>query len=297
MRKRLFDDNILNPQTLQPLLEKGFTTREIAEKLGVSMQHIHNAKMVFGLKTNREKGRKKFTNVTEAFKETHRELFERFLALHNEGKTYTQIAKICGCSMSQVGKLFTVYGYSFDSSYKTRACHDAIRGSKRTLNDLEKRAKGKELKPPKMSRWEELFSRILTDKGIPFVYSKAVGKYNLDFAIGSVAVELYGGAFHATGRAAARLQDRMEFLINNGWNVYIIWCLSNESTIFPGCLDDLVAFMEFTSGNKSAVGQYRVIWSDGDFIAAGSTESDYLSAIRPSTFRNDALAKYRPSRN
>lgn len=258
------------------------------------MRDVESAKRVFGLCSSRTPGRKPHGVVSEAYKETHRAQFERFLALHNEGKTFTEIAKICGCCLFTVGKLFKVFGYSFDTAYKTRACHAAVKGKKRSLDDLCKRAISKERNPPKPSRWETLFSDFLSAQGFDFTFSKAVGKYNLDFAVGdSVAVELFGGAFHGQGRAAARLHERMEYLINSGWNVYIIWCLSNEACIFPRCLNDFIAFFEHTRGNKTAVGQYRVIWSDGDFIASGSLESDYLAAIKPPTFRHNALAKYK----
>ena len=198
--------------------------------------------------------------------------------------------------MSYVGKLFTLNGYSFDSTYKTAAAHFAVRGMKRSLGDLERRAAGKERTPPKKSRWEEMFSSWLASQNIPFTYSKAVGKYNIDFAIGtSVAVELYGGAFHSDGRAAARLNDRMRYLLDGGWNVYIIWCLSKEETIFPGCLNDFSAFVERASGDKSFRGQYRVIWSDGDPVSSGSFESDYRTVVFPTRMRHNALSKYRSS--
>ena len=192
MNHRVFDENVVSKEVLEPLLRDGFTARQIADKLGVPMNHVINAKHVYGLKSNRKPGTKKFTDVSDAFKETHKEQFARFLELHNQGLSYTQIAKACGCSLAQVGKLFTIYGYSFDTAYKTKAAHEAIKGTKRTLEDLEKRALGKEKNPPAMSRWEVLFSEWLSDQSLPFTYSKAIGKYNVDFAIGStVAVELY----------------------------------------------------------------------------------------------------------
>lgn len=299
MRKYTYDKSIITPDVVQSLVDKGFTRRQIAEKLGVSFESIRSAcndlKIAF---PKRGAGRKGFYNVSEAYKESHQDQFSKFLELHNQGMTFTQIAKVCGCSLSQVGKLFTIYGYSFDTAYKTKAAHEAIKGTKRTLEDLEKRALGKEKNPPAMSRWEVLFSEWLSDQSLPFTYSKAIGKYNVDFAIGStVAVELYGGTFHSMGRAADRLHERMKFLINSGWNVYIIWCLSNESTIFPGCFDDFLTFYNFTSGDESEGGQYRVVWSDGDFVSAGSFESDYLSAITPPAFRHNALSKYRSPGN
>lgn len=295
MRKLTYDKSVITSEVLQSFVNRGFSRPQIAKHFGVSDYIIRRAESDYGIsRPKRGQGRKRYTDVSQKFLEEHREMFNTFLSLHNQGLTYTKIAEQCGCSVSQVCKIMTVFGVSFSTAYKTNAAHNAIKGTKRTIHDLERRAIGKERKPPALSRWEALFRNWLVSQNIPFTISKAVGKYNLDFAVGdSIAVELFGGAFHSTGRAAARLHERMEYLINRGWNVYIIWCLSKETTIFPRCFDDFVTFMEQVGGNKASMGQYRVIWSDGDFISCGGRESDYLSRIKPPAFRHNALCKYK----
>lgn len=299
MRKSAYDKSVMTREVLQSLIDYGFSRPQIAEKFGVTPSAVSLAERETGvIRPKRGGGRKPHGVVSQKYLDEHREMFETFRTLHEQGFTYAEIAERCGVCTFTVGKVMKVFGITFDTAYKTKAAHDAVRGKKRTLADLEKRAIGKELHPPKMSRWEILFRDWLDSQGIAYTNSKAVGKYNIDFAIGdSIAVELFGGAFHAMGKAAARLNERMEYLINCGWNVYIIWCLSKESCIFPGCFNDFVAFMEQVSGNKSSVGQYRVIWSDGDFVSCGSLESDYLSAIKPPAFRHNALSKYKTARD
>lgn len=298
MRKLAYDKAIITKELLQSLYSKGVSRAQVSRDYNVPIRALKHAENELGVPLPIRQGHRKFYDVSPVFLETHREQFEKFLELHNQGMTYTQIAEACGCSPSQVGKLFTVYGYSFDTAYKTKAAHEAIKGKKRSYDDLCRRAIGKERKPPKMSRWEVIFNDWLTANNIPFTYSKACGKYNIDFAIGnSVAMELYGGAFHAEGRAAARLNERIKYLFDSGWNVYTIWCLSKESTIFPGCLDDFIAFLERSRSDKSFRRQYRVIWSDGDFISVGSDESDYVPCVIPPARRHEALAKYRAPRD
>lgn len=292
MNKITYDKNVLTKEALQSLRSHGVTYAKMAEHFGVTEYTIRRAMIDHGLLT-RKKG-KKFLDVSAGYVEARAEEFQKFLALHEKGFTFTQIASECGRSLSYVGRLFTLNGYSFDSNFKTKAAHSAVRGMKRTIQDLEKRALGKEKNPPKMSRWEVFFSNWLASQNIPFTYSKALGKYNIDFAIGdSIAVELYGGAFHSDGRAAARLNDRMTYILNQGWNVYIIWCLSQEETIFPGCLDDFLIFFKHTSRDETFRGKYRVIWSDGDPVSFGSYESDYRTVVFPTRMRHNALSKYR----
>lgn len=296
MKKLTYNQSIITKEALQSFRSQGFTYSKIAEHFGVTEYTIKRAMIDYGLLA--KKPQKKFLDVSSGYLEARAEEFQRFLELHNQGLTYAQIAKTCGKSAAYIGKLFTLNGYSFDSAYKTAAAHSAVRGMKRSIEDLERRAISKERLPSKMSRWEEMFSSWLSSQNIPFTYSKAVGKYNIDFAIGtSIAVELYGGAFHSNGRAAARLNDRMRYLLDGGWNVYIIWCLSQEETIFTGCFDDFIAFMKRTSGDKAFRGQYRVIWSDGDPISSGSFESNYCSVVFPARMRHNALRKYRTTRD
>ena len=296
MNKITYDKDILTKEALQSLRSQGVAYAKMAEHFGVTEYTIKRAMMDYGLLTR--KPGKKFLDVAPGYVEARAEEFQKFLALHEQGLTFTQIASECGRSLAYVGRLFTLNGYSFDTTTKTKAAHDTVRGMKRTLEDLENRALGKEKAPPKMSRWESWFADWLTSQSIPFTYSKAFGKYNIDFAIGdSVAVELYGGAFHSDGRAAARLNDRMTYILNRGWNVYIIWCLSHETSIFPGCLDDFLIFLKHTSGDKTFRGKYRVIWSDGDPVSFGGCESDYRAVVFPARMRHDALRKYRSTRD
>lgn len=298
MRKLTYDKTIITKELLQSLYEKGVSRTQISRTFNTPIQALKHAEIDYGITLPAKTGRKKFYDVSPAFIESHKELFSKFLDLHNQGMTYNQIANACGCSVSQVGKLFTIYGYSFDTAYKTKAAHEAIKGKKRSYEDLCRRALGKERTPPAMSRWEKNFSDWLALKKIPFTYSKACGKYNIDFAIGnSVAVELYGGAFHSEGRAVARLNERMKYLLDSGWNIYIIWCLSKEIDIFTGCLNDFISFLEQSRRNKTFVRQYRVIWSDGDLISSGSDELDYIPHIIPPTRRHNALSKYKASGN
>lgn len=296
MNKLTYDQSVITKEALQSLRGQGLTYAKIAEHFRVTEYTVKRAMIDYGL-LQRKKGRK-FLDVSPGYIEARADEFQRFLALHNQGMGYAEIAAACGKSQAYVGKLFTLNGYKFDSFYKTKAAHNAVRGTKRSLEDLEKRAIGKERKPPKMSRWESFFADWLTSQGIEFTFNKAFGKYNFDFAIGdSVAVELFGGGFHADGRAAARLNDRMTYILNRGWNVYIIWCLSKEETIFPGCLNDFLSFLKSRSGDKSGCCQYRVIWSDGDPISSGGFESDYRAAVFPARMRHNALSKYRSPRD
>ena len=296
MNKLTYDQSIITKEALQSFRSSGFSYPKLAEHFGVSVYTIKRAMIDYGLLV--PKPTRKFFDVPPGYVEARADEFNRFMKLHKQGLSFAGIAKECGKSQAYVGRLFVLNGIRFSNNYKTAAAHDAVRGMKRSLTDLERRAAGKEKKPPQMSRWESLFADWLSARGFSYVFSKAIGKYNVDFAIGdSIAVELYGGAFHSDGRAATRLNDRMRYLLDAGWNVYIIWCLSKEQTIFAGCFNDFCSFLELTRGNESFRSQYRVVWSDGDFVSAGSFEDDYRPVVFPARMRHNALSKYRSARD
>jgi transposase len=173
----------------------------------------------------------------------------------------------------------------------TKAAHDAVRGSKRSFADLEKRAKGVEMSGKIASQYEADFADFLTKNKINFIPQKAVGVYNCDFAVNPVMVELFGGGFHAYGRHKARLADRIRYILNEGWNIYVIWVMSGEKIINPIVFDDFIAFLQKSSRNPSFRGQYRVIWSNGDFISSGNLNNGDFSDIIPNTMRHHTPRK------
>lgn len=283
MRKITYDENIVPIQSLKIMLKQGFTMRQIANHFSVGLNVITAICRRLDLHPPEKPLMTMSDKVSDAFIITHRDLFTKVKKMYfDEMKSYDQIAKELGYSQSYIAKLFSVYNVKVPRERMLNPMHDAVRGKKRTLDELIKRAIGKEHKPPAMSKYETQFANLLNDARIPFVFNKAIGKYNVDFAIGdSIAVEIYGGLFHTTGRAVARLNERMDYILNAGWNIYIIWCFSNKSFVSDSCFKDFITFREAMSRNKASIGQYRVVRGNGDFVSVGSLESDYLPHIIP----------------
>jgi hypothetical protein len=141
----------------------------------------------------------------------------------------------------------------------TKNAHSAVRNSTRSISDLTARAIGVEKAGKLASGIEIMFSEFLKDSSVNFIPQKAIGIYNCDFAVGTVAVELFGGGFHSSGRHAARLPDRTRYILNSGFNMYIIWVYSREKFFCPAVLDDFITFNEQSRIDPTFVGQYRVV--------------------------------------
>ena len=104
------------------------------------------------------------------------------------------------------------------------AAHNAIRGKKKTIKELRKRAIGKQ--NIKYSSPIELeLIKHFRDLGIEVIPQKAIGVYNIDiaFAHAPIAVEVFGGHWHTVGRHAKRFRKRLDYIIKSGW-IFLI-CL------------------------------------------------------------------------
>lgn len=160
----------------------------------------------------------------------------------------------------------------------TKKAHDAVRGMKRSLEDLEKRARGKEKSGPG-SRAEELLSEWLESAGFPGTAQKAISKYNVDIAVSPVAVEIYGGNWHANGRHHARAVERFKYIINSGWNLYIIWVNAKSYPLLPDILSDLIPYLKRSRRDPAFRSQYRVVWGTGQLVSAGRYNGEDLALI------------------
>lgn len=160
----------------------------------------------------------------------------------------------------------------------TKAAHDAVRGMRHTRRQLANRALGVEAKPPRMSSAERQFSELLAAEGLNFKFQKALGTYNLDFAVeGCVSVEIFGGRWHGTGRHRARFQKRTRYLLNNGWHQVIVWVAGRKPNCFPSALSYVKTLLDVTRRLPADVRQNLVVWCDGQVFPGGHAKSHHFT--------------------
>lgn len=161
------------------------------------------------------------------------------------------------------------------------AAQDAVRGVKRSPEEMIRRAQVRERSP----RWiadhtsalEMQFGRWLDERGVSYVPQKAVGPYNIDFACGAVAVEINGGAWHGYGEHRERAPERYRHILTAGWNLVIVWAGARRIPLTSASADAVVEFIR--DADPLLRGQHRVIWGDGVEVPSDGFDLEALADL------------------
>ena len=159
----------------------------------------------------------------------------------------------------------------------TAAAHAANRGRPATPERLANAATTREQRCTNASESEHALACMLRDRGLNPIQQKAIGPYNVDIAAGTVAVEVFGGGWHGHGLHARRAPKRLRYILNQGWNLVIVWDISDRWPLSPGAADYVVSFAEQTSSDPTIRGEYRVIWGDGKPVPLDGVNVDDLT--------------------
>lgn len=155
----------------------------------------------------------------------------------------------------------------------TRAAHNAVRGCRQSEEHRCKIALTRELRGLGISRIERKILDGLVARGFQCTAQRAVGRYNIDVTINEppIAVEIFGGHWHSSGRHAARHRKRIDYLLNRGWTVVCIW-VTIDYPIEDGCFEYLVSTAKKLSGDKSSRCKEYMIRGDGQLSAIGKNK-------------------------
>lgn len=157
--------------------------------------------------------------------------------------------------------------------------HEAAKGRVKTVIEQSLAALTRQARvSTRSSIYEAQFLGMLEARGVHAIPQFAIGPYNCDLLVGDIAVEIFGGQWHRYGAHAAICQKRSHYILDSGFNLYAIWC-GSENPITDAACDDFISFLKLTSGDPSSRRQYRVIGGAGNFVASGSADDDYISGV------------------
>lgn len=145
------------------------------------------------------------------------------------------------------------------------AAHAKVRGMKHTPEQLAKRSAIREFNAIP-SKYEVVMQHWLHERGVSFTPQKAVGPYNIDIALDEsrIAVEIFGGHWHAGGTHAAGYRRRIEYLLSHHWMPVIVWVTKAWKGVYftTDSADYIVAFHERFRTDKPEYRQEHVIRGD-----------------------------------
>jgi len=161
---------------------------------------------------------------------------------------------------------------------RIKIAQDAVRGRRVSIDEKIRRAIGREAKGSNRSASEILLEGWLIDRGISTVPQKAIGIYNVDLGAYPVAVEIFGGSWHATKHTHT---ERTRYILNQGWHLVVIWTHPRRSPLVPAVADYIVTFLQEVSSKPTAIREYRVIRGDGQELARGRFDGNDISLVVP----------------
>lgn len=171
--------------------------------------------------------------------------------------------------------------------------HASTIGRKVSFESLCRRARTNQTKLSHVSDFENRFADMLRKRGLTFQMQTAVGPYNCDFTSGSVAVEIFGGNGHFTGRHHKRSEKRFNYLINAGFHVLIV-VITRARPLTTAAADYIVAFANGASSDPSTPREYRVIGGGAQEMASGCANDGKFAAVLPLTHTRDrATGRYK----
>ena len=173
-----------------------------------------------------------------------------------------------------------------ENAANVRRAHEATRGRTRSIEERSKGAATREQRGTHGSDLERALADMLRTRGLDVTTQKAVGPYNVDIATRTVAVEVFGGGWHAYGGHRERASERLRYILDQGWNLVIVWASRERWPIGPGACDYIVAFDELARRDPSIRGEYRVIWGDGQDATTQCLDVDDISVKPTRSGRN-----------
>lgn len=169
-----------------------------------------------------------------------------------------------------------------ERSRLSAAAHDAVRGMRRTDGELAEAARTREQRMlGNISAAEVHLAEMLRAQGLDVTHQKAIGKYNVDVATGSVAVEVLGGGWHRVKHHGKRLR----YLLDQGWDVVYIWVDGVHFPLGPGAAEYVVSHVKFRKSNPTIPRCYRVVRGTGQYLAGGSADGDDIPDVLPNSDR------------
>lgn len=254
--------------------QAGEPISQIAESLGVADAVVKRRLVANGcpIRTNSEAQRLRY-GVTEVDDDA-------IVAAYRDGASCKAVATRFGISRPTIASILVrrgipVRGRSEASFLRmartsperrreiTQAAHAAVRGVPHSEEHRAKLARTRQARRFKISPVETELCEMLKAKGLDPIQQLAMGRYNVDVALeeSSIAVEVFGGHWHASGAHAARYRERTDYILDRGWLPVMLW-VTKAFPLTVAAADYLVTLHESRRLHEPVDRQEKVIRCD-----------------------------------
>jgi very-short-patch-repair endonuclease/transposase-like protein len=281
------------------LYQSFISIKDIAAQIGVNHKTIRKVLRRAGIDTTPRKNIKP-PNIQEV------------LDLYNHGVGVGGIAKQLGYSKMYMIGFFDRNGIKRRNTQEqqiermkyatpeqiaklTQKAHEAAKGRKRSFEELCNSAISRyKFQSFTDSKYETKFSKYLAEQKINFVRQFPCGAYNLDFLIGNVAVEIFGGNWHHSGLHLSRFAKRTKYILNSGYFLICIFVSESKGDNFDVIIyDKFIPIFNIFSGDKTGITKYRVIWGTSEYITGGCcNDNDFPLVFPTENVRNVSTGRY-----
>lgn len=164
---------------------------------------------------------------------------------------------------------------------QVEAAHKAARGRKARRESLVQAAKTIEGKGLHDSPQERELAELLLERGVQVRPQMAVGPYNCDLGAPPVAVEVFVGNWHWSGRHLRRLEKRVSEFFDNSMHLLVVWLAYEPYAVTPALAEYVAAYIESARRNPTAWSEYRVVRGDGETMTTARSDSDHWTLVPP----------------
>lgn len=277
---RTFNMKIINmtaipePPNIRDLLrryESGETIKEVSHSIGVDLSVFRRWLSKYGVRIRHGSESRKIQIPSEV------------ISRYQSGESEYAIANSLGITRAPLRKYLVDAGVEIRSHSKAgllraskmtegerlkqaSAAHAAVRGKPRSKSSNIIGARTRQRATSCDSEIENRFMNMIVPFGHIPVRQKAISVYNLDFAFEefSVAVELFGGGWHATGKHARVHFERSKYLLDQGWDLICIWTCNAKWPLTIGSAKYVDSFLNEVRCLPSGRRQYRMIRGTGE---------------------------------
>ena len=222
------------------------------------------------------------------------DLAKRFKITYQNVHRWLVIRKVPLRTISDSHRIAAARSSKEERARRASAAHDAVRGKRQTLEHREKIALGRERIHSNISPVELLCLRSLRRAGLACIPQRAIGPYNVDVAVNEppIAVEIFGGGWHSSGRHAARFKKRVKYILDHGWALVIVWADRNRP-YGRGATKYIVALAEKIRRGEPIGSKEQMIYGNGHPSTLGEYHLNGRTGIPGPQPRDETTGRFR----